>query len=186
MKFFALGLYAAVSFFFLDKWPTVYGDEALFVEPSIHLNQKGNFGTEMYAPIGGAEVSHPFQGRLYTLIQAGALKITGTSVRGMRTLPFLCGLLTLILTYLIALHLFQSEPVALGSALVLALSHVFIFASHFARPDMMVSTFVMLALWLAIKKYPVLAGIVAALAVDVHPPGTIAAVVVLAYQVAAL
>lgn len=149
MKFKAfLFLYFVASLYFLDRYPAYYGDESLFTEPAVHLLKEGNFGTRMYPPFSGTEKHHPFQGVLYTAMQAGVIKIFGVSVFASRLLSFCLGLFLMFLTYQIALTMFARYSVAELSVVVLAVSHLFIFASHFARPDMAVSVVVALSVWL--------------------------------------
>lgn len=143
-----LFLYILTSLHFLDKYPAYYGDESLFTEPALHLLEEGNFGTRLYPPFAGTEKHHPFQGVLYTAMQASVIKIFGVSVFASRLLSFCLGLLLLFLTYRIAQAMFWRREVAELSVVVLATSHTFIFASHFARPDIAVAVVVALSIWL--------------------------------------
>ncbi|OGR57137.1 MAG: hypothetical protein A2034_01500, partial [Elusimicrobia bacterium GWA2_38_7] len=177
--------YIFINFIYLDKYPAVYGDESLYTEPVTNFLAIGKFRTNLYPPIGGFDQSNLIHGRIFNFVQALFLKIFGVNILAMRIQPFLAGLLTILLTYLMALELFSNKNIAIIAAVWLSLSHVFIFASHFARPDMTASLFTILSIYILLiakknnsDRLYFLSSLIAALNIDIHPPGNIAIFIV--------
>lgn len=182
MKYFlwtAALAYIGLSLWSLDKMPTFYGDESIYCEPIWNLTRTGHMGTIFYPDAGGFDKSTLINGRIFAAIQVPILKLFGWSVFSLRLQSFLAGLGVLFLTYLIVMEIAQTEAIALLSVILLALSHLFIFASHFARPDMTCTLFILGAVYLFLTDRYFLAGLVAALTLDIHPPGGVVAMAVL-------
>lgn len=178
-----LVIYVSISFFYLPKYPTVYGDETLFSEPCVNFLKDFKFRTTFYSPIGGFEESNLIHGRIFYFFQVLIFKLFGVSVITMRLQSFLAGLSALFLTFLLSKKLFANVTEAVISTVILALSHLFIFTSHLGRPDMTVTLFILLAIYLLMQAnqdrrgFYILSGAVASLAIDVHPPGNIALII---------
>lgn len=177
----ALVLYSAVSFYYLDKYPPVYGDETLYSEPCIDFLQGKGFTTKIYQPFFGFDKTNLIQGRIFSFFQLFSFYLFGINVTAMRVQPFLAGLGALWMTYLISKELFSKKTIAIFSMVFLSLSHMFVFTSHFSRPDITLTFFILCSVYLFIsagKKQTNLlyffSGLMAGLSPDVHPSGNIA------------
>jgi 4-amino-4-deoxy-L-arabinose transferase-like glycosyltransferase len=102
-----------------------------------------------------------------------------------RLVSLFFGLVLLIATYYIG-ECFGGKKVGLISALILAISHQFVYSSHLARYDIIVSAFGFSALSLYLRQKPekkfwpsFLAGLLAVLAVEIHAYGIIYTPVIL-------
>jgi len=173
-----LVLYIGTSLFFLTRYPSVYGDEMFYSEPPINFLEHGDFRSNIYAPKGGFNKSNLVHGRIFNFVQVGIFKVLGVSVFTMRLQAFLSGMGVLWLTSLIAYIVLKSRWIAFFSTCLLALSHPFIFSSHFSRPDMMVTLFIMGSIHLFLKQRYFWCGLVSALAMDVHISGLVAVCII--------
>ncbi|MBU2615329.1 MAG: glycosyltransferase family 39 protein [Elusimicrobia bacterium] len=169
-------LYAIISFIYLDKYPSVYCDETIFTEPSLRLLQHGSFGTILFPPIAGMDITNALSGRIYLLFNSLVFFIFGYGVTQMRLQPFLAGLVVIFLTYKISQKFFSNKWISILSAITLALSHLFVMHSHLARPEMSTTMFLLLGVYLLLvfteNKSPVIlffTGLTASLSIDVHP-----------------
>lgn len=174
-------LYTGVSFYYLDKNPILYQDESFFNEPCENFLKEGSFSTYLFPKYGGFNKSNLFQGRIFSMFQVFVFKVMGVSAISLRIQPFLAGLGTLLLTFFISKIIFQNSFIGLMTSFLLAISHLFLFASHLARPDMTVSLFVVGSVFVFLQAEKrnnlslfFLSGLIATLAIDVHPPGNIA------------
>ncbi len=177
----AFALYVVVGFYFLDKYPLIYGDEAYYNEPPIQFLKSRTFRTDLFPPLGGFDVSNLINGRIFAFIQVFVFSIFGQSVITLRLQSFVAGLLSILLIYASAHSLFKNKRAAVFTSGVFALSHLLIFASHFGRPDMTVCLFALASFTLFLQALKsdkawqfLLSGMLAALCVDVHPPGNVA------------
>lgn len=167
-----IGCMLVFSLSLLDCYPIANSDEATYCEPAWNLWTKGKISLSFLPPMGGfAESSLVQHGRILTAFRALIFGLFGVSLFTARIPCFLAGMGLLWLTYLFAFKVFKDQAIALFSAVNLALSHQFFFASHFARPDIFVALCAMGALLLIEKGFYFWAGLTAALAMDMHPSG---------------
>ncbi len=182
--FFAV--YFGVSFFYLDKYPCANSDDATYSEPCANLAEHGRLNLSFLPPPGGFDQSSIVQhGRILCASRALIFKIFGVSLRTARLESLLAGMFLLLSAYALSMTLFENSSIALLTSVLLSLSHLFIFASHFARPDITVSLFLTGAVILYLKAEQsssalifFLAGLIAALTIDIHPSGNLALTVV--------
>ena len=182
----AVLFYAAVQFFYLDKYPLAWGDEFFYSEPSFHFfsdsfnfHSKGTFANTLYPPYPYYDVTNVVYGRVFLFINAILFKLFDYSLFTIRLQPLLMGFLTLFLTWKVCEKM-MGRSAALIAVPLLSVSTLFIHASHSGRPEMTAAVLTLLALWLFQKGeektvYYFLSGLAATLAVDVHPPSGIVA-----------
>lgn len=170
-----------MSFIYLTRYPLFYADESYYADPAVNFLEEGKFRNSLHSRLPGFEETNIVMGRIFTTVQAGIFKLLGVSVLTIRLQPFLESLACLWLLFGIARMLFEDVKVAVLAFWALALSHVFEYASHSGRPDMGVTFFILLSVFLFLKAQkqgkPVLyflAGAAAPLAIDMHPTGNIA------------
>jgi len=147
-----------------------------YFEPCVNFLKYHDWRSYIYAPAGGFEISNLIHGRIWNIMQTSMLYMFGESVSSMRLLSYLSGIGVLIMTWLVSRQLFDDneEWIAWWSVAILALSHSFIFASHFGRPDIMVALFILCAVYLHLRGNYFWAGLTAALTMDVHVSGAVA------------
>ncbi|MBI2118320.1 MAG: glycosyltransferase family 39 protein [Elusimicrobia bacterium] len=185
--FFWIISYLTISFFYIDKYPSVYGDEALYSEPCLNFLKEGKFSTTLYYPpgVGGFDQSNLIHGRIFNLIQVILFKIFGVSIITIRLQSFIASILVLLFTALLGLKLMPNSPTGIYSSFFLALTHPFIFSSHFSRPEMTTTLWILLSIYifvLAEQKNSVilffLSGLFAGTCIEIHPSGNMAIIMI--------
>ena len=176
-------LYGVIHFIYLDKYPILYGDESLYNEPCINFITDKKFSSMLYypKPVGGFYKSNLIHGRIWNFAQVAIFKLTTPTSKTIRLISFLSGIGLLLLLFIITHKLFKNFSLALFTIIFLAFSHLFIFAFHFSRPDIMVCFFILSSFLLLIKACEdqsallcFLCGLTASLTIDVHPSGNVA------------
>lgn len=182
-------IYTAIQLFFLTKYPIITSDEIVYTEPSWNFLHTGRFASYLYPNLGGDyELSSVIQhGTIPLFCHAFFFKLLGLNPWSLRMTPFLSGLLLLVLIYKICERLLpqggKTTAFPFYITAMLALSHVFVFASHSARPDGMVALFVAGSLYALLRESPLIAGLIAGMAMEVHVAGIIAPVALLGLAV---
>ncbi|OGR84192.1 MAG: hypothetical protein A2636_00610 [Elusimicrobia bacterium RIFCSPHIGHO2_01_FULL_64_10] len=172
-------LYAALQFFYLDKYPLPWGDEFFYTDPSWHFLSKGTFANTLYPPYVHYDVTNVVYGRVFLFINALIFFLFDYSLFTIRLQPLLMGFLALFLTFKVCDRMFGRTGAWIAAGL-LSFSAMFIHGSHSGRPEMTVAVLTLLSLFLFQKgeeksRYYFFAGLAATLAVDVHPPSGIVA-----------
>ncbi|MFN8521707.1 MAG: glycosyltransferase family 39 protein [Chloroflexota bacterium] len=168
----AIAVYLLANIPYLMAWPPVNGDEgremnafwvASGIDPSarnldpvfqhdpLYKGGLQGFTTGISFRLGGLGL---FQGRIVSLIWGGAL-LWSTYLAGRRIV---------------------GQAASVLAVLFLAVSQPFLVSSHIVRPDVMVATLVMLALWASLRGvetggriWHLLSGLLLGLSFDVHP-----------------
>lgn len=174
-------IYILVCFFYIEKHPLFSWDETFWMEPSCRFLTERSFSSpSSFPPDLGFETTNVAYGRIFLFINAIIFYLLGIGIWQMRLLSFISGIMVLLLTYLIAIKLFSNKKIAAFSVLILATSHLFMLLSRFVRPEMLVTLFLLLALYLFLraeekgsKLLYFLSGLSASLSIDVHLPGVI-------------
>jgi len=172
--------YIGINLFYLDKYPLIWWDDVHSTELSWSLIKYGDFSSRLCNPDFGFEKTHVVYGRLYSTANAVSIKLLGLGPFQARLFPFISGLLLLFFVFKISKRIL-SEKTALLSVFLLSLSYIFIVRSHMARPDIVVSMFIFMTIYLFLVSFEkqsaplfLLTGFVSALTVDIHPPGVVA------------
>jgi len=112
---------------------------------------------------------------IFHFIQGIVLKIFGYSIYNMRFISLLFGVFTLFLFYKIISDLYNKK-FAVISTILLSVDIQFIYASHFARQEIILLFMLMLAFYINIKsktnitiKTGVVTGIIIGLSIGIHP-----------------
>jgi 4-amino-4-deoxy-L-arabinose transferase-like glycosyltransferase len=112
-------LSGVLGFFALDRSPTIWFDEAAYLEPAWRLATTGSLRS--YSQFDGGELGMPFVGQvpLYSFFQAGVIKTIGLSVWTMRGSGVLLCLLSALLLFRILRRRLGDHAALVGVALVL-------------------------------------------------------------------
>ncbi len=168
------------SLFFLTTYPPVFIDEPWYSNAAWNLVTKGTNFDSMFAGAldqwQPAWVRWPFIGNLPL---AAAFAIGGLGLFQARFSSWILGVILLVLVFALGRRLYNTLTGALATFL-LALSYVFLQASHYARVDIFLACAVLAALYLFVvgiqdnKKWAFfLAGLISTLSVDIHFNGAL-------------
>ena len=115
-----LALYLVASFRHLTVVPPVYEDEPWQASTGLKIANHGVFGSDLFRGLNGME--HHYYGYMpvHPLLLAGTYRVAGFGLWQTRAEAVLMGLLTLLLTNVLAKRLFDST-VALASVAILLL-----------------------------------------------------------------
>lgn len=182
-------LVASLNLFALPIYPPPSCDDVSYTSTAVSFLERGQFGWSPVFTQGdyiGRDVNWTPQGRLFTSGLIAWYWVLGVSRYVGRAYGLLGGLFAALLLYWAGSR-FYSRRVGLWAALLFATSNVVFLSSHLIRPDIWLSAFNLLALLVVHKslnsstlRWTFLAGLVSALAFDIHGNGiaTIAAAVV--------
>ncbi len=187
---FLLLLYLSVSLRHLTIVPPVYEDEPWQASTGWKIATEGVFGTDLFAGFYGMERHYYGYMPLHPLLLAAIYRVAGVGLFQTRLEPVLMGLLTLILTYSLALRLFKDARIgwlAVLFLLTVRLSGLTAFQltgillldmARIARYDMVVPVFGLAALHAYItargrdsRGWFLLSGLLAALSALAHVYG---------------
>lgn len=159
----------------IPAFPT--DDDGAYAAAGYQIWQTGRPGVSGYKDVAGMGHDIYVLGHIGSAAQGVAMKLFGVSVVTALLPSVLTGLGVLWMTFLLG-RKFWDTRTGLLAALLLSLSGVFFSAAHSARPDLLVTLFLLVAFWLvasASTERPyfrlMLAGLVMGLSGDVHPNG---------------
>lgn len=165
-----LSLYGVVSYLFLADFPLVHSDEPwLGGMANAYLNNKSLFVTESFFDLMPRTV-HTIKS-LYHIIQIPFITVFGYSITSLRLPSLLAGLLALYVFYILIYKLFKLTYLSLILTVLLSLNLQFIYASHFARQEMLLLMVLLLAYqcYISYPKKHYLPGIIIGIAIALHP-----------------
>ncbi|WP_202709905.1 ArnT family glycosyltransferase [Sporosalibacterium faouarense] len=174
----AIGLliiYFLMNLAFLTKFPFVHSDEPWLSGLTRNILEEKNFSvTETFFDL---YERHPHAIKsLFHLIQMPFLKLFGYSVFTFRLISLIFGTLTLIFFYKLCYLLFKSKKFALLSTFLLSIDIQYIYASHFARQEIILLFSFILGLYIFNKstkaddyRRDVIVGILIGMSIGIHP-----------------
>jgi hypothetical protein len=184
---FAITLVIAYQLFAVGRIPALpTDDDGAYAAAGYQIWQTGRPGVSGYKDMAGMGRDIYVLGHIGAAAQGVLMKLFGVSVVTALLPSVLVGLGVLAMVYLLGRELWGVKT-GLIAALLLSLSGVFFSAAHSARPDLLVTLFLLVALWLvasaAERSYLklALAGLVMGLSGDVHPNGFLLAPLPLAF-----
>ncbi len=170
-----LALYISLHFFTLDRFPFVHSDESWLSGLTRNIAEKGDFSvTETFFDL---KERHPHAIKLlFHAVQILFYKLMGYSVLTFRLISLCFGFLSLIAMYKLCRLVFSSKDSALLATALLAVDVQFIYASHFARQEVILLFLLLSALWLKLAAKPeqgiwgdIAPGILIGLSIGFHP-----------------
>lgn len=168
-------VYGILSFRFLGQFPFLHSDESWLAGLSLHMAENLDFSVT--EPFFNARVRYPHAIKImFHALQVLFLRLFGYSPETFRLLSLLAGLLVLFFFYKTANQLFRSFFFSFGLMVLLSLDIQFIYASHFARQEILILLALVLCLYLffrndascTVRKSLVL-GCITGLSVGLHP-----------------
>lgn len=170
-----IALYIALNFTTLTRFPFVHSDEAWLSGLSRNILENGDYSvTETFFNL---MERHPHAIKIiFHTIQIMFIKLMGYSIFTFRSISLCFGLLTLYFTYRLGTVALGSRRDALMAAMLLAVDVQFIYASHFARQEIIILFLLVLGMWYKLKnteesslKHDAVIGIIIGLAIGIHP-----------------
>ncbi|MGE5679010.1 MAG: ArnT family glycosyltransferase [Pseudomonadota bacterium] len=170
-----IALYIAINLATLTRFPFVHSDEHWLSGLSRNIMEKGDYSvTETFFDL---MERHPHAIKiLFHTIQIIFIKLMGYSIFTFRSISLCFGLLTIYFTYRLGEEAFGSRKTALAAAALLAVDVQFIYASHFARQEIIILFLLVLGMWYKLKnaeapslKHDAVIGIIIGLAIGIHP-----------------
>ncbi|MEL1136209.1 glycosyltransferase family 39 protein [Desulfitobacterium sp. THU1] len=130
-------IYISTQLPILTRFPFVHSDETWLSGLSRNIMETGSYAvTEAFFDLYPRH-PHAIKSLFHTL-QIIFIKAFGYEIFSIRLLSFLFGLLTLFFFHRLCTRIFDSKPLALVATLLLAMDIQFIYASHFARQEIIV------------------------------------------------
>jgi MFS family permease len=186
----AIGLVIAYQAYAIGRIPSYpTDDDGAYAAAGYQIWQTGKPGVSGYKEVAGMGNNIFVLGHIGSALQGVFMKLFGVGLVAALLPSLFTGLACLVFVFLLGRELWNAKT-GLLAALLLSLSGVFFAASHSARPDLMVTLFLLIALWLAASasvERPLwrlfLSGLVMGFSGDVHPNGFLLAPLPLAFWV---
>jgi hypothetical protein len=186
----AICLVLAYQFLSVGRVPAyVTDDDGAYAAAGYQIWQTGRPGVAGYKDVVNMGRDVYLLGHLGARAQGLFMYLLGVSVVTALLPSLLVGVGVLVMVFLLGRKLWDVKT-GLLAALLLSLSGVFFSAAHSARPDLLVTLFLLAALWLVATTAPeqsylrlALAGLVMGISGDVHPNGFLLSPLPLAFWV---
>ncbi len=170
-----VGLWAAAQGLFLDAFPFVHSDEAWLGGLSRNMLQSGSMGVT--EPFFDAKPRYPHAIKsLFHLLQMGFIRLFGYEITTLRALSVVGGALCLVLFYFAALRVLKTRGLAFLATVVLSVDIQFLYASHFARQEILLCALLVACLVLLLRgeampplKRALCLAVLTGLGVGLHP-----------------
>ncbi|PKM86435.1 MAG: 4-amino-4-deoxy-L-arabinose transferase [Firmicutes bacterium HGW-Firmicutes-12] len=174
-----LFIYLVLNLSFLVDFPFVHSDESWLSGLARNITNHHDFSvTEPFFDLKDRyphAIKSVFHG-----IQILFMRAIGYNIFSMRLISLIFGVLSLYYVYKLAMALWGKENIALGALLLTSFDIQFIYASHFARQEIILVFVLVLCLYLFFKnkneintkhstKTAVLLGCIIGLSIGVHP-----------------
>lgn len=164
-----------MNFLFLTSFPFVHSDEPWLAGLSRNIMQSGNFSvTEPFFDLYWRN-PHAIK-MLFHSIQIIFINFMGYSIFTVRFISLIFGTLTIFVFYLLNKLIFSSKSLALTASALLALDIQFIYASHFARQEIILLFIFTVSLYyfylnlnLHGIKQDIILGVILGLSIGFHP-----------------
>jgi hypothetical protein len=164
---------------YLTRFPLIHSDESwLAGMTNTYLTRKSLFVTESFFDLMPRTV-HTIK-VLYHLLQMPFLLLFGFSVESVRLLSLVVGIISLYIFYTLINSLFRLPLLSLISTILLSLNLQFIYASHFARQEIVLFMLLILTyrIYTTFPENPYLLGFIIGLSISLHPNAFIIAAMI--------
>lgn len=168
-----LFLYFLVSLTFLTDYPFVHSDEAWLSGLTRNMMESGSLGvTETFFDLK-PRWPHGIKS-LFHLLQMPFILILGYSISAVRLLSLIFSLVSLIIFYFFFKEITRSsgekaDNLPLLGTILLSLNIQFLYASHFARQEILLIAGLLACAFLILRGHPLAAGLVTGLCIGLHP-----------------
>jgi len=165
-----------INLFLLTNFPFVHSDEAWLSGLSRNMLQKRDLSVT--EPFFDLYPRYPHAIKLiFHLIQSFFMKVLGYSIFTFRLISLFAGTVALYLFYKIAKKFTNSIILANMTTIILGLDIQFIYASHFARQEIILVLILLIAFYYFLYKYSynssicqdIILGLIIAVSIGIHP-----------------
>ncbi|MFW6282236.1 MAG: ArnT family glycosyltransferase, partial [bacterium] len=168
-------LFFLINIFFLTSFPFVHSDEAWLSGLSRHILEKQELAVT--EPFFDLYPRHPHAIKIFFhTIQIIFIKLMGYHIFTFRFISLISGTFSLYIFYLIAKNITKSNTQAIFAVIILGIDIQFIYASHFARQEILLLIIQLLALNYYLKiekkksaKSDILLGMILGTGIGLHP-----------------
>ena len=145
-----LTVYIIINIIYLTKFPFVHSDESWLSGLSRNIAEKADFSvTETFFNL---KIRNPHAIKIiFHSMQILMIKLSGYSIFSVRLLSLIFGILALYYQYKLSRLVFVPKKAALISVILLGVDVQFIYASHFARQEIMLLFVLVFALYYFFK-----------------------------------
>jgi 4-amino-4-deoxy-L-arabinose transferase-like glycosyltransferase len=178
----AWGLYFVCGLFFLDKFPFMHSDESWLSGLTRTMMHEGMDSTETFFDLL-PRYPHAIKS-FFHMMQMPLIKLFGYELFSVRLLSLIFSCAALFVLYKIVLKYTGSKIIAFLSAVALALDVQFIYASHFARQEIIIAFGILLIYYYIVKnadvwsyKKDIITSIIIGAMIGMHPNAFIAALI---------
>lgn len=170
-----LTIYSLVSIYFLRKFPFIHSDEVWLAGLTRNMMENKSFSvTESFFdlyPRAPHAIKIFFHG-----IQMIFIKFFGYNIFSVRLMSLIFGIVSLYIFYKLCYLIFESKKVSSALVVLMSLDVQFIYASHFARNEMLIFLIIVMILFYFLKnieslnyKYDIISGILTGVSIGFHP-----------------
>ncbi len=177
-----LAVYFGLSLFILDKFPFMHSDESWLSGLTRAMTTGGLDATELFFDLW-PRYPHAIK-TLFHLMQMTFIAVFGYNLFAVRLLSLVFGTAALYLVYRIAQLLSGSKVKSLILTVILSLDVQFLYASHFARQDIIIAFGILAVIYYILRhaevwnwKRDIVVGMMTGLCVGIHPNSLIVALV---------
>lgn len=168
-------LYFIINVMLLTKFPFVHSDESWLSGLSRNIMEEKDYSVT--EPFFNLYERNPHAIKIiFHSLQIIFLKVFGYGIFTFRLLSLIFGMLTLLYFYKLNKELFDSKSIAFVSCLFLAIDIQFVYASHFARQEIIILFALVLGLYYFMKntdsfsyKKDLILGSIIGLSIGIHP-----------------
>lgn len=168
-------LYLVINLVFLTRFPFVHSDESWLSGLARNMDAHNDFGVT--EPFFDLKERHPHALKIvFHSLQSLAMKVMGYNIFSMRLISLIFSLLTLYYVYRLAFTLFPKKTAALAALLMTAFDVQYIYASHFARQEIILVFFLVLSLYVFydrlshhVGRDDFILGSIVGLSIGIHP-----------------
>ena len=168
-------LYVGINLAYLTRFPFVHSDESWLGGLSRNITDTGSFqDTEPFFDLK-PRYPHAIKIIFHTL-QIAVIKVFGYSITNLRLLSFVFGLLSLFYFFKLVKMESRSDKLALLCTALLAVDVQFIYASHFARQEIIVVFVLIFSMYYFFRhldnhstRHSILSGMITGLSIGIHP-----------------
>jgi len=174
--------YFIVNIFFLSRFPAMHSDESWLSGLSRTMVNEGFGATEYFFDLL-PRYPHAIK-IIFHMMQMPFICIFGYNLFAVRLLSLIFGMLCLLLFYKILIKLTKSFAVSFLAMAIISLDIQFIYASHFARQEIVMTAVVLAAILYIVSnaenwslKNDIVTGLIIGMSIGIHPNSFLAALI---------
>jgi 4-amino-4-deoxy-L-arabinose transferase-like glycosyltransferase len=189
IDFYIIG-YFLINLIFLTQFPFMHSDESWLSGLTQSMMANGLGSTEYFFDLL-PRYPHAIK-TIYHVMQMAFISLFSNTLFAVRLLSLICGTLCLYAVYALSKHLINTKA-AVFATVIISLDIQYIYASHFARQEIMILTIMLACIYYLLKnrddwqkKNDIIMGAMIGLSVGIHPNSFLIALVIGALYIHAI